>query len=363
MKNPRMKFPGTLLTNIGILLASVACSLLLGEWAVRTWMPSPDYGVGKRPAIRNQLFIYDELLGWKGSPNASSAYISKDFIVSVSHDNLGYRNLSPAYVPGKKNILLLGDSYGWGWGVEDDETATAVFNRKHEDFNAYSLAIPGYGTDQQYLAMQRFMDQHPTFQYEQAVVLFYLNDFDDVVASLGSGMYPKPLFHLDEQGELQLQNVPVPQNQLPPVSITDMPTERPLLQRSQLFNLALDSLGKILFNLTADPDPVEVGPVTLTDTDQHSIMVAEKLLQKIRHYCQSRNMGFQVVFLMTINTDGKPTMMIQQLAGRLQQDGIAHSFVHSRLFPRTDLWLDTHYTPYGQARLADHLGEILNREP
>lgn len=90
------------LTNIALVLASLTVTLLLAEWAVRTWMPCPDYGVGKRPALRNGLFMYDAQLGWKGTPNAQSPYISKDFIIHVTHDNWGYRNQSPPFVAGKK---------------------------------------------------------------------------------------------------------------------------------------------------------------------------------------------------------------------------------------------------------------------
>ena len=351
------RFLGNMLT----VLCALVVALLLAEWIVRIWMPSPDYGVGKRPAIRNQLFMYDELLGWKGSPNAQSRYVSKDFIVHVSHDALGYRNLAPPFVPGKRNILLLGDSYGWGWGVEDNETAAAVLNATDETYNAYSLGIPGYGTDQQYLALQRLLTGHPDYRYSDVFVLFYLNDFNDVVID-GNGLYPKPLFKLDNSGQLQLHNVPVPKNDLPPVSITEEAEERNNLQRSQLFNLALDSLGKIIFDLTAEHDASQPETVTITGEEQDSIAMTDILLQKIRSICQEKNMRFHVVFLMTINTDEKPQLMIAQLAKKLEQNGIAHSFVFSKMFPRTDLWLDTHYTPYGQKRLAHHIAEILEKE-
>jgi hypothetical protein len=94
-KNRILELLRALLINTTLVFSSLAISLLLAEWAIRVWMPCPDYGVGKRPALRNGLFMYDPELGWKGTPNAQSEYISKDFMVYVAHDALGYRNQSP----------------------------------------------------------------------------------------------------------------------------------------------------------------------------------------------------------------------------------------------------------------------------
>jgi hypothetical protein len=87
--------------------------------------------------------------------------------------------------------------------------------------------------------------------------------------------------------------------------------------------------------------------------------MTEKLLQSIQEFCRVRNTRFHVVFLMTINTDEKPAMLVHQLSTHLQRDGVAHSFYRSKQFPRTDLWLDTHYTPYGQKLLAKHIEKVL----
>lgn len=345
----------SILLNTGIVLLALLLSLLLGEWIVRTWMPCPDYGVGKRPALRNNLFMYDPLLGWKGTPSAHSPYISKDFIINVHHDGAGYRNQTPAFIPNRHNSLLLGDSYGWGWGVEDNETAAAVFNQQHPNFNIYNLSTPGYGTDQEWLTLQQFVDQHPQAHYQDVILLFYYNDFEDN-ASNERYSYPKPSYQLQSDGQLQLSNVPVPLRIPEPVSITEPPPARSMLQNSQLLNFFTDSILKILFAPKPTNNTVSL---TLNAFDQQNISITEKLLQTMQNFCISKNMRFHVVFLMTINTDAQPALMINTLASRLQQNGIANSYFYSRTFPRTDLWLDTHYTPYGQALLSKHLSNIL----
>jgi hypothetical protein len=351
--------PGNFLVNTAITILSIALALVAGEMFVRTWLPSPDYGVGKRPATRNKLFMHDELLGWKGSPNTSSPYISKDFQVTVTNDALGYRNQSSPYIAGKKNYLLLGDSYAWGWGVEDNETAASVLNRKHEEYNTYNLGVPGYGTDQEYLAMQRLNAEHPDLKYDGVVLLFYLNDFENII-SRESHLYAKPAFILDASGKLQLQNVPVPKNNIPPFSITDKPPEQSFLEHSQLANIVGYSILSIYFAMTSGPDPEAGKPVVINQQQKDSITLATAIIADLKRYCTEKNMEFHVVFLITVNTDQLPATMIAALAKNLNQQNINHSYFYSRTFPRTDLWLDTHYTPYGQSLLADHISEIIS---
>jgi hypothetical protein len=348
----------TLVGNLLTVLLGLAVALLLAEYFVRLYLPSPDYGTGKRPALRNKLFMHDELLGWKGSPNATSPYISKDFIVTVTHDALGYRNISPPYVPGKKNYLLLGDSYGWGWGVNDNETAAEVLNRKQGKYHFYNLSIPGYGTDQEYLAMTRFLSEHPDYKYDGVVLLFYYNDFENVGAA-EMYMYAKPAFTIDNTGKLQLQNIPVPKNDVPPISITEEPPPRSWIQKSQLANFALDSLGRLISVIIANKKPEVAGTISFNQWEKDTQVLANALLQEIHRVCTEKNMDFHVVFLMTINTDEKPTAMINALVNQLQGSSIEYSFFHSRAFPRTDLWLDTHYTPYGQTLLANHIADVI----
>ena len=89
-------------------------------------------------------------------------------------------------------------------------------------------------------------------------------------------------------------------------------------------------------------------------------MLTAAIIEDMKKYCATVNMEFHVVFLITQNTDAQPATRISELAKQLGQSNIPHSFFYSRAFPRTDLWLDTHYTPYGQALLAEHIAEVID---
>jgi hypothetical protein len=340
--------------NATIAATSLAIGLLIAEWLVRTYIPSPDYGGGIRPAFYSNLFEYDENLGWRGVPNLRTAYFSKDFHVTVSHDPSGYRNISPPYITGKNNFLLLGDSYAWGWGVEDNQTATAVFNSKNKKLHLYNLGIAGYGTDQEFIGLQKHLALNPGSRYKGAILLFYMNDLDDISSAERYG-YPKPYYIYDEKNQLVLANIPTPRKSVPQdILVTEKPSPNHWSQKIQLINFA----GKVIFEKLkpASPDEKKI----ITDRENSSIDLATKILDGIKKFCMPKKMFFHVVFLMTADTEKHEQELLVKLSEELAKKNIGYSFFYSKKFPRTDLWLDAHYTPYGQALLAEHIAEVID---
>jgi hypothetical protein len=196
--------------NLGLLLVSLAAGLGIGEAYFRFLAPCRLYGVQyQSPQIH--FFTYDERLGWRGRPGAQGPFGSIDFLVQVQLDRLGNRSSSQPIVAGKRNVLVLGDSYGWGWGVENPELFSEVMMRGDPGLNVYNLSAPGYGTDQQYLQLVGFLGQRPGEHFDHCVMVLCLdNDFDDIVSDQRY-TYPKPRFRLAGDGEgLELGNVPVP---------------------------------------------------------------------------------------------------------------------------------------------------------
>jgi len=344
-------------------LLGLVLALLLGESIIRTFLPCPDYGGGIRPAFYSNLFQYDPVLGWEGVPNLATPYYSKDFRIVVSHDSAGYRNIFPSFVPGKRNYLLLGDSYAWGWGVNDDETAAAVFTRHHEkNANMYSLGVAGYGTDQQYLTLKKHLAENPHAEYRGVVLLFYFNDLEDVSAKERYG-YPKPFFQQGVDG-IELSNVPVPERSVPQnIPVTEIPRQEDWMKHSQLFNFATKSLMSLIFQIMDDKPEVDGSPSpNPVDEQQKAIPMSTALLQAIQDTCREHRMFFHVVLLMTNDTKGADRAAMLALEEQLLAAGLPHSQFNSRKFPNTDLWLDAHYNPYGQSLLADHIGEVIRQQ-
>ncbi len=341
--------------NLTAVVIGFVVALLLAEVLVRLFSPHPDYGGGIRPAFYSNLFEYDELLGWSGVKNLSTPYYSKDFHVTVSHDADGYRNIYPAYVAGKKNYLLLGDSYAWGWGVEDNETAAAVFSQKNTDKNLYSLGIAGYGTDQEWLSLQQFLEQHPTYQYQGVILEFYFNDFDDNAATERYA-YPKPAF-IASGDELRLTNVPVPYKEVEQsIPVTEIPEPNDWSSHIQLLNFIAHNVSGLVNRIRKHDEHRDVS--VIQERIREKIRLSSQLLEAIKKYCEERGMFFHVVILQTQDTQDENLAAINALSDELTRKQVDHSTFKSRYFPSTDLWLDAHLNPYGQALLADHIEAV-----
>ena len=107
---------------------------------------------------------------------AKGSQYSREFDVSVAGNSIGYREV-PGFNPkAPPDIVLVGDSYCFGWGVEAEETAGAQIAKKN-GFNVYNLGIPGDGFYEQ---TQRLSELAP--QNCNAIIqLFFDNDLSDEI--------------------------------------------------------------------------------------------------------------------------------------------------------------------------------------
>lgn len=91
----------------------------------------------------------------------------------------GYRDTewSEKKNSGKKPILLLGDSFGWGWGCHQDSTIARFFEAELPTHVVYNLCIPGDNLFKQHLRYRYHVDQTGA---DHVIILNYINDFFDI---------------------------------------------------------------------------------------------------------------------------------------------------------------------------------------
>jgi lysophospholipase L1-like esterase len=144
------------LGRVGLVLLSCAITIGLIESLLRlapTWSRATarDERGGFNP------FRSDGRLGFALSPGIRIRHADRDFSVAIAVNSLGLRGperglSKPA---GTARILLLGDSFAFGWGVEHDETFGARLERllaaRVGPVEVWSAAVPGWTTDQHYL--------------------------------------------------------------------------------------------------------------------------------------------------------------------------------------------------------------------
>ena len=99
------------------------------------------------------VVLYDERLGWRNPPNL----IGRSFENPLRINALGLRDGDHPYAnsSGNQRILVLGDSYAWGFDVADDEIFTEVLEDSLQRVGApvevINTGVSGWGTDQEYL--------------------------------------------------------------------------------------------------------------------------------------------------------------------------------------------------------------------
>jgi lysophospholipase L1-like esterase len=149
---------GAWLGRFGLVLASCLVTLGLLEAGLRlvpAWTQS----------TRDERFAFnpyrpDGALGFTLRPGVRVRHVDRDFAVTVSVNALGGRGpeRSPSRPAGTARILLLGDSFAFGWGVEQEDSFGAVLERRLTErvgpVEVLSAAVPGYSTDQHYIYLR-----------------------------------------------------------------------------------------------------------------------------------------------------------------------------------------------------------------
>ena len=144
--------------------------------------------------------VYDPRLGWRARPdqrppdpytNAAGMRANRDFPLERQ--------------PGRRRLLLVGDSYTFGVGVRDEEVFARVLQDEYlREWDVLNLAVPGYGTDQQLLS---FEYEGRRYQPDVVGLGFFVRDYSRNLMRFRG--YAKPRFVLDPAGGLRLEGSPV----------------------------------------------------------------------------------------------------------------------------------------------------------
>ncbi len=251
---PRIKpWQSNLLLAAGsTLIGLMACELLL-----RHFLPY-ERGSHRHPgSITRDQFLtdgrlgqYNELLGWTLKPNVTILHRTWEVEHTITTNSRGFRDDEIPYErqPGKRRILILGDSFMMGDGVERRFNFADLLKQELDHTEVVNLGVSGYGTDQEFLLYAT-----EGRRYRPDVVLLALtidNDFEDNIRDKRYGLY-KPYFVFNGD-KLDLKGVPVPRvapadSAGPPDSLTHspFPLHDFLDARSALYASVFDWLSRI----------------------------------------------------------------------------------------------------------------------
>ncbi len=145
-----------MIRNLLLAAVSTAVAVLLCELILRLAggnIYTPPYYPGEVETEPDATFDPD--LGWKLPPSTVIRETRDEYSVSYTSNPQGFRSRRDYSRPvSGRRIALLGDSYTFGSGVEDDQTFGAVLESRLADTHCDNFGIGAYGIDQMWLALR-----------------------------------------------------------------------------------------------------------------------------------------------------------------------------------------------------------------
>ncbi len=177
--------------GVAVVLGAIL-SLALAEGAARIYV----YFI----AERGKLFQPDPVLGWAPIPNlATRRRNPQGDLWNVETTTRGFRSAEDDFRPDAERwILVLGDSFVFGQGVELADRFDSRVAEVHPEWSFVNQGVMGYGTDQQLIAARETIRR--LREGDVIVLVTFLNDFVDLLHKTHSGR-GKPWFEIVE-GEL-----------------------------------------------------------------------------------------------------------------------------------------------------------------
>lgn len=170
-----------------------------------------------RPGIAGDfgLWVYDETKGWFHAPGSTAeSYFGGPDRGRVRINRIGLRGPQVEEKrPGLYRVLVFGDSYVFGVGVDEENVLTTRLRHWLEPrfpggIEVVNLGVSGYSTDQEYLLWKEL---GTSLAPDLVIVVVCDNDYEGNTENFSWRRYYKPYFEAGEDWTLTLRNVPVPQ--------------------------------------------------------------------------------------------------------------------------------------------------------
>jgi lysophospholipase L1-like esterase len=273
-----------ILVNLSLIVISTFVALGASEIVLRVMGFKPMYVSPER----DRFWKYDPVLGWVHQPGQEGIFETPQFRTVVRINGNGLRDGTHTYQRqnDSKRILVLGDSFAWGYGVEESDRFSQRLE-KSLDVEVINAGVSGYSTDQELLWYR-----NEGIKYVTDLVILELagNDVGDNDRQLVSTIYYKPRFVLEE-GLLVSTGYPVPKTS---------PQGRFVYSLSQHSALAyfvtqryFDAVS-LYRKSNVNSQPANL-PVSGTSTDREDFNLTIALLDEMRTTAKSKHANFMIV--------------------------------------------------------------------
>jgi hypothetical protein len=266
--------------RLGSILFALTIACAIGEVALRL--------VGYSRSYVNPIAGFHEadyLVGWKGRPNVVGRFSRPEFNVLVAHNDLGFRRHEYQNPPEKcrHKVFVLGDSFAWGWGVDQGQVFSDRLNRLLPDCDVRNFGLDGTGTVQQFAIFGAHVRDQLS-PGDTVVLAFFNNDFTDNVTDDGG----TNLFARLENGRVVA---------VPPSHLAGGAWKNRLKEHSCLFNLLVYSYDRAVATLHAKHRAsVLDGGAQLPD-DSPAVVITKDFLGRFQQACEEKQARFVLAYI------------------------------------------------------------------
>jgi hypothetical protein len=244
---------------------------------------------GLKPPERGRLYMrYDPDLGWSNVPDTHlESFYGPGRSLTINGQGVRAKRAYAARpLPGKLRTLCTGDAYTFGTGIDDDSTWCAQLERLDARLETVNLGQDGYGLDQSYLRVRR---DGVALDFDLLLFAFERDDFSRMEKD-DYHHYAKPVLRVGPSGELEVHNVPVPDDG------ARMPW---LMRNASLFErLRIVELARPALRALRRP-AVGLAPPELAE-------LSGKVFEELARLCEQRRATLVLVYLPTFADYDKP---------------------------------------------------------
>lgn len=171
-KSTRPKTPPRrkLLLRLVVVSFSLLLALGVAEFLLRL-LPIKAVYLARRNVVQQWSSESNPHTDYRSRPGYRGVFANREFRTRVEINSLGLRGpeLTDAG-PGERTLLVLGDSFAFGWGVEAHESAPALLEARLRGWRVVNSGTSGWGTRQQLAFLRHYgLELQP-----DAVLLMYV---------------------------------------------------------------------------------------------------------------------------------------------------------------------------------------------
>ena len=174
--------------NFILFVSTVTLMLLTTEFVIRNFYPQ-NFGYYAERDERGLNILRDNILFYHRINKRNVTYKFGEF-----HNRETHSNINKDY----QRILILGDSFTFGWLIEDESTYVSLLQKNFENFYFINPSVPGWGTSDQVMYVENYCKK-----IKPKKIIVMLNT-DDVGRAWWSTLYKYKINDLDNVNNNEL---------------------------------------------------------------------------------------------------------------------------------------------------------------